>query len=147
MSIYAATRAVATNKCICRSEGNAQTSGLKPFGNTRKSAETDGRNRKNGPNLWFGTKRPRGKDSMTAGGGNIIGSFFNRNERSARWAVATIEVAGKRSAIIPPLIFLRFRVFHFWRICRVFPVYNAPGCSGAARHDFPLLKIYFRIFP
>ena len=30
---------------------------------------------------------------MTAGGGNLIGSEVNRNERAARGAVATIEVA------------------------------------------------------
>jgi len=34
---------------------------------------------------------------MTSGGGNIIGCEFNRNEQSARWAVATIEVAGEHT--------------------------------------------------
>ena len=45
--------------------------------------------------------RPWGKDSMTASGGYFIESFLNRNERSAQWAVATIEVAARSG--IPPL--------------------------------------------
>ena len=45
------------------------------------------------------------------------------------------------------LIFLRFRVFRFWRNCRFFPVCNSVGCSGVVRHRFPLQKIRFRDFP
>ena len=91
--------------------------------------------------------RPWGKPPTTSSGGNLVGGFLNRNKRSALWAVAPIEVAGKRSTIIPPLrlpealIFLRFRVFCFWRKCRFFPVCNLPGCSVAVRHLAVNLKI------
>ena len=34
------------------------------------------------------------EESMTASGGNLIDSEINRNEQSAQWAVAMIEVAG-----------------------------------------------------
>ena len=36
----------------------------------------------------------RGEEPMTAGGGSLIGSEINRNERSPQCGVATIEVAG-----------------------------------------------------
>ena len=35
---------------------------------------------------------------MTSGGGYLISGEINRNERSARWAVATIEVAGAETS-------------------------------------------------
>ena len=62
--------------------------------------------------------RPWGKSPRTASGGNLVGGFLNRNERSVRWTVATIEVAARSG--IPPLrlpealIFLRFRVFCYF---------------------------------
>ena len=51
--------------------------------------------------LDFGTKRPRGKPPTTSSGGNLVGGFLNRNERSVQWTVATIEVAARSG--IPPL--------------------------------------------
>jgi len=59
-----------------------------------------------------------------------------------------LEFGTKRPRVrIPPLrlpealIFLRFRVFCFWRKCRFFPVCNLPGCSVAVRHLAVNLKI------
>ena len=63
-------------------------SSLKLLRNFQKQAEKAG--------------KKRGKLPMTSGGGNFAGGFLNRNKRSAQWAVATNEVAGKRSAKIPP---------------------------------------------
>ena len=71
------------------------------------------------------------------------------------------EFGTKRPRVrIPPLrlpealIFLRFRVFCFWRICRFFPVYNLSGCSGSLRHpaadlktSLPRISVNFRFFP
>ena len=73
-------------------------SSLKLLGNFQKQAEKAGKSRKkpekseknrqfadicrksrkNQDVLEFGTKRPWGKDSMTASGGNFIESFLNR---------------------------------------------------------------------
>ena len=62
-----------------------------------------------------------------------------------------MEFAARRG--IPPLrlpeglIHKAFRVFLFPDIFRLFPACNLSGCSSTPRHDFPLLKIYFRKFP
>ncbi len=44
--------------------------------------------------------------------------------------------------------------FAFWQICRFFPVYNLPGCSGSLRHpaadlktSLPRISVNFRFFP
>ena len=108
-------------------------------GKSRQKAErtysfrkNTGKSRKNGQNLCFGTKRPWGKPPTTSSGGNFVGGFLNRNERSVRWTVATIEVAARSgipSLRLPEaLIFLRFRVFHFPGNCGIFPV-----CSPQSR--------------
>ena len=44
--------------------------------------------------------RPWGKPPPTSSGGNTVGGFLNRNERSVQWTVATIEVAARSG--IPP---------------------------------------------
>ena len=44
----------------------------------RQFADICRKSRKNQDVLEFGTKRPWGKDSMTASGGNFIESFLNR---------------------------------------------------------------------
>ena len=36
-------------------------------------------------------ERPWGKPPTTASGRDLVGGFLNRNERSVRWTVATIE--------------------------------------------------------
>ena len=72
-----------------------------------------------------------------------------------------LDFGTKRPRVrIPPLrfpealIFLRFRVFCFWRKDGFFPVCNLPGCSAAARHPaadskmpFPKISGNDRFFP
>ena len=67
-------------------------------GKSQKKAEKTGslrkfpeRVRKARKFLEFGTKRPWGKPPRASSGGNSVGGFLNRNERSVRWIVATIE--------------------------------------------------------
>ena len=54
-------------------------------------------------NKIFGSE-PKGREESRRRppvGGYFVGGFLNRNERTTRWVVATIEVEGKRSATIP----------------------------------------------
>ena len=43
--------------------------------------------------LFYSSSPARDEPVMTSGGGNLISGEVNRNERSPRWGVATIEVA------------------------------------------------------
>ena len=56
----------------------------------------------------YGTTGPGGQPPRTASGRNFVGGCLNRNERSAQWAVATIEVAwiGSSPLTRPMLRFL-----------------------------------------
>ena len=55
-----------------------------------------------------------GKALTTAGGGNFVSAFLNRNKRAAQWAVVPIEVAELRIPPGSPKIrkpFMGFRIF------------------------------------
>ena len=95
--------------------------------------------------------RPWGKPPRTASGGNLVGGFFNRNERSVQWTVAMIEVAARSG--IPPLrlpetlIFNSFRVFRFWRNCRFFRFATCRVAAGRQGTISQVPKCRFRLFP